>query len=534
MESFGIKFGRLVKAHRGIEALTQEDLAAAAFGDPGKFSRISEIEGGKVHNPRAKTVDAICVALNITREDRMACYPAATGAVRTPALPERLLEVLALRYDDANPDASEGELEVFLKDKSREHREMKARLEAIAATEGRIANLLAAAQEDVEAGAFDRADARLADAEEMQQAEHTLVQIRKQADLRVERARAALLRDDTQAAYDHFIAAAAFFEAFDRDEACELRHRAMPELYFHGDRTGGAGIALAADLLRRNLDHWTPETNAPRWAATQNNLAEALRSMGIAATDNEALSLLTESVAAYRAALSVQTRDSNPELWGTLQNNLGIALMDHGTKLGGEAGQGLFAEALEAYRAALKIHTRADEPDDWAMTHNNIGNTLRRRGEAQPGAEGLRDLAAAVDAYRAALEIRTREGTPLEWAKLHNNLAIALKEQALRSEADIGRTLASEAVAACQAALEVRSRVDEPLRWAETQQNIANAYIVLAKVDPDAAETHLNAALVACEGALEIYDPDTAPHDRAYILEQRAEIEQALASPDAI
>jgi len=60
--TFGERFGELVKRRRAIDDLTQEELAHLAFGDITKKTRISELENGKVKNPRASTVDAICVA----------------------------------------------------------------------------------------------------------------------------------------------------------------------------------------------------------------------------------------------------------------------------------------------------------------------------------------------------------------------------------------------------------------------------------------------------------------------------------------
>jgi transcriptional regulator with XRE-family HTH domain len=66
MDSFGVLFGRLVRQKRGIEGLSQDALADAA--DLTK-ARISEIETGKINNPQAKTTDALCVALNITKKE---------------------------------------------------------------------------------------------------------------------------------------------------------------------------------------------------------------------------------------------------------------------------------------------------------------------------------------------------------------------------------------------------------------------------------------------------------------------------------
>ncbi len=67
--SFGEAFGRLIRKKRGIEGLTQQELAVTAFGDENYKSRISELENGRVSNPQAKTIDALIVALYISEDE---------------------------------------------------------------------------------------------------------------------------------------------------------------------------------------------------------------------------------------------------------------------------------------------------------------------------------------------------------------------------------------------------------------------------------------------------------------------------------
>ena len=67
--SFGEAFGKLVKKLRGVEGLTQEELALKAFGDGSYKTRISELENGRTSNPQSKTIDALAVALNISKEE---------------------------------------------------------------------------------------------------------------------------------------------------------------------------------------------------------------------------------------------------------------------------------------------------------------------------------------------------------------------------------------------------------------------------------------------------------------------------------
>jgi transcriptional regulator with XRE-family HTH domain len=60
---FGIRFGRLVREKRGIEGFSIDKLVSRC--DLTK-SQISNLENGKIRRPQAKTIEALCVALNIT------------------------------------------------------------------------------------------------------------------------------------------------------------------------------------------------------------------------------------------------------------------------------------------------------------------------------------------------------------------------------------------------------------------------------------------------------------------------------------
>ena len=61
--------------------------------------------------------------------------------------------------------------------------------------------------------------------------------------------------------------------------------------------------------------------------------------------------------------------------WAATQNNLGNALMSLGEH---ESGTARLEEAASAFREALKERTRERVPLDWAATQNNLGLALVR------------------------------------------------------------------------------------------------------------------------------------------------------------
>ena len=116
---------------------------------------------------------------------------------------------------------------------------------------------------------------------------------------------------------------------------------------------------------------------------------------------------LLVAISTYREALEETTRARVPLDWAATQNNLGNALLRLGER---ESGTARLEEAVAAYRAALEEWTRARVPLDWAMTQMNLGNALRTLGERESGTARLDE---AVAAYRAALEeARTRTHVP--------------------------------------------------------------------------------------------------------------------------
>ena len=92
--------------------------------------------------------------------------------------------------------------------------------------------------------------------------------------------------------------------------------------------------------------------------------------------------------------------------------SLGISLQEAGIRTEGEDIQKFLGESVAAYRAALTIYTQEQFPQDWAMMQNNLANVLREQGIRTTGEAGASLLADAVVAYRAALTVQTKEQFP--------------------------------------------------------------------------------------------------------------------------
>jgi len=212
--------------------------------------------------------------------------------------------------------------------------------------------------------------------------------------------------------------------------------------------------ALAIMLAHAVAAPATPGPFADRTPATQTKLNNA----GSLDEDESDTARLEDAVTAYHATLLKFIRKRTPLDWAATQNNLGDALRILGER---KSDTTRLEDAVTAYRAALLEFTRERAPLQWAVTQNNLGNALQRLGERESGAARLDD---AVTAYRAALLELTRDRAPLQWAMTQNNLGAALW---ILGERESDTTQLEDAVTAWDACLTVASSV-WPQEWVQS------------------------------------------------------------------
>lgn len=499
-----IAYGALIKQKRGVAKLTQETLAGDVFGDSTRKSDISRIENGRVE-PQEATIQKINAALRIT-EAEMATIrtarPSAKQLDQIPTLSRNELVLLATLFEIERAfDLPDAELRRLLELKAEEYRAYKAEIDRIDERTKGLGNLKAAAQD---------AAARL----DLEEVENLLSKVHEtELEIAAEtaelRANNALLRGHVDQAYHLFCTAADSFSAVDPLEPIRRRDRYRKTLYEHGLRYADNGLQRAIDLVRPIATDDLRTLNEQLWGKVQNNLGIVLKEQGLREEGQIGTELLSSSVSAYRAALTVFTLDETPREWALAKNNLGSALRRQCIRMESGTGADLLNEAVVACRCALEVHTRDDMPTHWAMTQNNLGNVLSDQGRRTEGEASANLLAEAVTTFRAASEAYKSENLLEDWAKVQNNLGGALRDQGIRSGGQAVADLFAEAITAYRAALEVRTRKDMPAYWATTQENLALVEEAIAEHDStDDPRPHLEAALAHVEAALTVYDPE--------------------------
>jgi transcriptional regulator with XRE-family HTH domain len=432
MAAFGESFGRLVREKRGIEGLSQEELAERA--EMAK-ARISDLENGKVNNPQARTVDALCVALNISREERACCYEHSG-----PTLPPLLLENLALRFGHGNPSALEGDLVAFLNEKALEFAAMQKRLAAMDSAGSLIAALVVKASAALEIGDFQGADAKLAEAEGAQLRLTTLPALDGLYRLRFERGNARLLAGDVVAAAAHWEAAANYFRFFDAQLEADRRYEGAGLLREHAYRYKNAdALYEAATALRANLLLWTKVTRMADWCKAMNALGGVY--------------------------------------WRLSQFDDPAKFSDHLT-----AAEAAYVEVRESTGPTI-------QPYFYAISGGNLANIYSDSAYSD-GAEYVTKLELALDFLLSAASAIDQLALPVEWGIFQHNLGCTyIKLAGAQAEQSASVDLIDKAIAHLEFSFEVRDPVDMLQYWVASCRSLAEA-LITGSAFRDAARTH--------------------------------------------
>jgi transcriptional regulator with XRE-family HTH domain len=467
MEPFGVLFGRLVREKRGVESMSQDALAAATGLTK---SRISYIETGKTPNPQTRTVDALCVALNISLDERQRCH-----AVERAHLPKKLLIKLMRTFGVEMPEATEGELVAFLSLKANELRELQARLEGIASAEGRIADLVSKANAAIGDGDFDIADHFLQEAEAVHLESSTIVAVKRQAQLRLERGNASLLSGDISLAADHFERSSHYFSGI--DPVLEADHRLEYSLLlrYYGYRYKNSAALFAAKIaLAKNLEIWSKETHTEKWCDTKIALSGVgYRLSEFDAADNS-LSHLEYAKVQLEEARSACSEHLLPMQSASIAINL-ANVYSHPllSKTTADRVANL-SLALELQNTALRLLPQAKEPERWGVLQHNLACSYVAMSKVSAvDADAVVLLNKAIQHADLSFEVRDPVESLQYWIASSRTLADALLTLAERATSEDAAPHIERAHAVLRAAQGRISESDHPHQWAQLQEQLA-------------------------------------------------------------
>jgi transcriptional regulator with XRE-family HTH domain len=467
MVRFGVLFGRLVREKRGIEGLSLDGLAEKSGLTK---ARISDIETGKVANPQAKTVDALCVALNISREERAACHTAPASG-----LPSRLLRKLAQHFGRDMPDATEEELEAFLMAKADEFRQMRTRLERLAETEGRISELIQGANAALGEGDFETADDLLKEAESVQLQSGTIIALKKQAELRIERGNAALMGGNVASAAGHFEQSSRFFSGVDTEMEANNRHECATLLRYYGYRyRNSEALYEARKALQQNLVLWKQDAHGAKWCETKIALGGVSWRLSDFDIAENAISHLEDAKDHYKEVRARCSDEFLPKMFATAGYSLATVYAERRLAKSDADYEKNLQFALSLELSALRHLSKSDNPREWGVVHHNLGCRYLDLSEIRIGvAKSITDVENAIYHAKLSFEVRNPDDSLQYWVASCRTLGEALLRMSSYSIEKDSTKYVQRARDVLRGAAARISPSEHPLQWEQIQNQLA-------------------------------------------------------------
>jgi transcriptional regulator with XRE-family HTH domain len=480
MAEFGIRFGRLVREKRGIEGLSIDKLVSRC--DLTK-SQISNLENGKIRRPQAKTIDALCVALNITREERSECYGSSP-----PSLPPLLLENLAMRFGHENPNALEENLEAFLKQKAVEFREMQSRLAKLAAAEGRLSNLFGAANGALEGGDFETADKLLEEAELVQLQSMTIPALEKQVELRIERGNAALVGGNISGAIEHFKRAVRYFSGVDEPSELRTRDEYADLLRLYGYRYGNSSARYAAKAaLEENSRILESKLTSHDWCKTKIALGGTSWRLSQFDKAENAASHLEDAKKHFEDVHKRCSETVEPYFFARALGSLANVYSEKLPSTSRNQYQKHLELSIEYNTSALKLTSKSETPQEWGILQHNLGHVysdlaMLRRDKVL----AVRDAESAIHHTELSFEVRDPRDSLQYWVASCRTLGEALLNRYLLGKRSAENEYLLRARTILTEAASNISANEHPHQWGEIQTQLARCDNLSAKRAPRA------------------------------------------------
>lgn len=161
----------------------------------------------------------------------------------------------------------------------------------------------------------------------------------------------------------------------------------------------------AISMQLKALEILDREKDPLDWAVAQEQLGMA--KSGLSFTGKLELEqeceLEKEAAEAFNAALLVRRREDEPELWAANQKRLASALQSQATMDSDENAVRIYGEAIAAYEAALEVYTLEEFVVDFHYCHCGLGDSLVDLADQDNVADPRGLLERALKSYQSAM-----------------------------------------------------------------------------------------------------------------------------------
>ncbi|MBE7638241.1 hypothetical protein GUA87_15385 [Sneathiella sp. P13V-1] len=525
-KNFGELLGELIYSKRKAIGLTQVQLAEDAYGSTGRTRRISELESGKVINPHPKTIDPIIVTLGISDDELAEC---AARAIRPPngqldlaySEASTLIENLAIQFEHNNQNATLNELGEFLNAKAKEYSQIKKSILAINAADEKISNIKEAAIAALSEGEYSLVETLLCEAEELQQNEKTLEQIRKQVKIRILRGDNKFLEGDLASCFEMYKAAALYFLPFDQKKMVCVFSDLAGAIYETGRRSLSSPFWVSRKLLQTALESYSLDESPAVFGEMYFKLSLVTRHQAAFSDSSIAQDTLLEGVEFARKSINLLGQSNNYFSLASAKISLGNCLSD----LSHVSEDPVLADsACGVFEEAIKFIKSKEKPKELkellSFAYNGLGAAILRGelGNKDSMASDTQDKAIA--AYEEAISTSEFFKNQETWGGSQINLGRLLAHKAGADDIDdkAASFLRIRSIACYLAAVETYPAVQYPDAFAEAHFGLAEVLFSHGlDAPPELYEMYFARAIQSYTQAAEFHGEHSHPAKWAYI-----------------
>lgn len=425
--SFGVRFGNLVKREREKRGWSQAKLAYEAWGNgdrnfdtESRAPQIRRIEDGSSPKPQAKTIKALKDALKLKQKEIEALrfgeeteHPELVAVLmeRNRALSQslKLQDEALIAVAKAHADSAAENFDAALADVRAALIELARLKDAPDRTSNfgpQMATTLSELDDLVSKGQFASAQQRTDEEISRIDAEHAAYKS-SLLERSITQARAM---NDADAAAEYMLQRVALEPGA---VGFETLNKVQNDWYEHGRDKGLSFDLEVANRLAERL-HEIATNRYQRGAA--------LHSQGLAVSDRALLDSNNQrfntAATVFELAMQEWTRKKYPNYWA--KSKMGLAVVYANLSERVQNPEELLRNSISMYREVLEVQVSVFWHHDRSMCLMNLGVALRRLGHGMGNSQYILE---AIDAFEEALRLRQRQLVPIDWAITQMNLA---------------------------------------------------------------------------------------------------------------
>jgi tetratricopeptide (TPR) repeat protein len=303
------------------------------------------------------------------------------------------------------------------------------------------------------------------------------VALKKQAELRIERGKAALINGEVAAAAGHFERSSQYFSGIDAALEAENRQECAIQLRYYGYRYESAeALYEARTALQKNLGIWGPNENTEQWCRTKNALGGTSWRLSQFDIADNAMQHLSDAKGHYD---SVRTRCSEeflPKEFATAGLDLANFYASRKMAMSDEEYESNLQKTLSLQLSALRVFSKADDPRAWGIVQHNLGCTYLALSEVRSDeVQSVGDIESAIRHAELSFEVRNPEDSLQYWLASCRTLGEALLDLSTHSVVKDAAQYARRAEDVLRGAAARISPSEHPHQWAEIQQQLARS-----------------------------------------------------------